>query len=87
MYGLWVFEFEGAVLAWTSNLCVGVFMCVLACQLRRILSFWIFDGAVPVRTVSDKPYRLQKLKLRFFYESDIRQPNLEVSVFIKLSIS
>ncbi|KAJ0088800.1 hypothetical protein Patl1_32731 [Pistacia atlantica] len=34
---------------------------------------------VPVRTASDQPYRLHKFKLRLFYESDIRQPNLEVS--------
>ncbi|KAF2289607.1 hypothetical protein GH714_037427 [Hevea brasiliensis] len=34
---------------------------------------------VPVRTSSDQPYRLQKFKLRLFYESDIRQPNLEVA--------
>ncbi|KAJ0027452.1 hypothetical protein Pint_36181 [Pistacia integerrima] len=39
---------------------------------------WIFDGAVPVRTASDQPYRLHKFKLRLFYESDIRQPNLEL---------
>jgi hypothetical protein len=45
--------------------------------------------AVPVRTASDQPYRLQKFKLRLFYASDIRQPNLEVIVksivwFIKI---
>ncbi|KAL5739887.1 hypothetical protein ACOSQ2_029067 [Xanthoceras sorbifolium] len=34
---------------------------------------------VPVRTSSDQPYRLQKFKLRLFYESDIRQPNLEIA--------
>ncbi|XWS66568.1 hypothetical protein CRYUN_Cryun05aG0210700 [Craigia yunnanensis] len=34
---------------------------------------------VPVRTASDQPYRLQKFKLRLFYASDIRQPNLEVA--------
>ncbi|XP_012074301.1 trafficking protein particle complex subunit 8 isoform X2 [Jatropha curcas] len=34
---------------------------------------------VPVRTSSDQPYRLQKFKLRLFYEADIRQPNLEVA--------
>ncbi|KAG8648726.1 trafficking protein particle complex subunit 8 isoform X2 [Manihot esculenta] len=34
---------------------------------------------MPVRTSSDQPYRLQKFKLRLFYESDIRQPNLEVA--------
>ncbi|KAK8514706.1 hypothetical protein V6N12_057603 [Hibiscus sabdariffa] len=34
---------------------------------------------VPVRTASDQPYRLRKFKLRLFYSSDIRQPNLEVT--------
>ncbi|XVF76076.1 hypothetical protein PTKIN_Ptkin13bG0237100 [Pterospermum kingtungense] len=34
---------------------------------------------VPVRTASDQPYRLQKFKLRLFYASDIRQPDLEVA--------
>ncbi|PPS04547.1 hypothetical protein GOBAR_AA16116 [Gossypium barbadense] len=34
---------------------------------------------VPVRTASDPPYRLRKFKLRLFYSSDIRQPNLEVA--------
>ncbi|XVF55872.1 hypothetical protein PTKIN_Ptkin06aG0071300 [Pterospermum kingtungense] len=34
---------------------------------------------VPVRTASDQPYRLQKFKLRLYYASDIRQPNLEVA--------
>ncbi|PPS16289.1 hypothetical protein GOBAR_AA04289 [Gossypium barbadense] len=34
---------------------------------------------VPVRTASDQPYRLHKFKLRLFYASDIRQPNLEVA--------
>ncbi|XP_022745163.1 trafficking protein particle complex subunit 8-like isoform X2 [Durio zibethinus] len=34
---------------------------------------------VPVRTVSDQPYRLHKFKLRLFYASDIRKPNIEVA--------
>ncbi|KAJ6303913.1 hypothetical protein OIU77_017731 [Salix suchowensis] len=34
---------------------------------------------VPVRTSSDQPYRLQKFKLRLFYESDIKQPNIMVA--------
>ncbi|KAM3357419.1 trafficking protein particle complex subunit 8 [Capsicum galapagoense] len=34
---------------------------------------------VPVRTASDQPYRLKKFKLRLFYASDIRQPNIEVA--------
>ncbi|KAG5524716.1 hypothetical protein RHGRI_031404 [Rhododendron griersonianum] len=34
---------------------------------------------VPVRTASDQPYRIQKFKLRLFYSSDIRQPNVEVA--------
>ncbi|CAN1277708.1 Trafficking protein particle complex subunit 8 [Linum perenne] len=33
----------------------------------------------PLRTSSDQPYRLRKFKLRLFYESDIRQPNMEVA--------
>ncbi|CAA0837822.1 Tetratricopeptide repeat (TPR)-like superfamily protein [Striga hermonthica] len=32
---------------------------------------------VPVRTASDQPYRLRKFKLRLFYASEIRQPNIE----------
>lgn len=35
---------------------------------------------MPVRTASDQPYRLQKFRLRLFYASDIRQPNLEVKL-------
>ncbi|CAL1372237.1 unnamed protein product [Linum trigynum] len=34
---------------------------------------------VPLRTSSDQPYRLHKFKLRLFYESDVRQPNIEVA--------
>ncbi|XP_024443484.1 uncharacterized protein LOC7469943 isoform X3 [Populus trichocarpa] len=34
---------------------------------------------VPVRTSSDQPYRLQKFKLRLFYESDIKQPDIVVA--------
>lgn len=34
---------------------------------------------VPVRTASDQPYRLKKFKLRLFYGSEIRQPNIEVA--------
>ncbi|KAG5628655.1 hypothetical protein H5410_000372 [Solanum commersonii] len=34
---------------------------------------------VPVRTASDQPYRLKKFKLRLFYASDIRQPNIEAA--------
>ncbi|KAM1735617.1 hypothetical protein ACFX15_013498 [Malus domestica] len=42
--------------------------------------FCVFNNIdVPVRTASDQPYRLQKFGLRLFYESDIRQPNLEVA--------
>lgn len=35
-------------------------------------------SAVPVRTASDQPYRLQKFRLRLFYASDIRRPDLLV---------
>ncbi|KAL3628138.1 hypothetical protein CASFOL_027184 [Castilleja foliolosa] len=32
---------------------------------------------VPVRTASDQPYRLRKFKLRLFYASEVRQPDIE----------
>ncbi|XP_047330044.1 trafficking protein particle complex subunit 8 isoform X2 [Impatiens glandulifera] len=34
---------------------------------------------VPVRTANDQPYRLHKFKLRLFYASDIRQPDIEAA--------
>ncbi|XP_075488259.1 uncharacterized protein LOC142527363 [Primulina tabacum] len=34
---------------------------------------------VPVRTASDQPYRLRRFRLRLFYASEIRQPNIEVA--------
>ncbi|GFQ01431.1 trafficking protein particle complex subunit 8 [Phtheirospermum japonicum] len=34
---------------------------------------------VPVRTASDQPYRLRKFKLRLFYASEIRQPDIEAA--------
>lgn len=46
-------------------------------MLSPFCSFHNID--VPVRTASDQPYRLQKFKLRLFYASDIRQPNVEVT--------
>lgn len=45
-----------------------------------VASGWFPFVAVPVRTVSDQPYRLQKFKLRLFSASDIREPNMEVTV-------
>lgn len=56
-------------------------MCVLgfdSCVRGLIGSCFLQFVAVPVRTASDQPYRLQKFKLRLFSASDIRQPNLEV---------
>ncbi|XP_058003343.1 uncharacterized protein LOC110666076 isoform X2 [Hevea brasiliensis] len=48
--------------------------------IQMLSPFCTFSNIdVPVRTSSDQPYRLQKFKLRLFYESDIRQPNLEVA--------
>ncbi|XAR64788.1 hypothetical protein NMG60_11008624 [Bertholletia excelsa] len=42
--------------------------------------FSVFNNIdVPVRTASEQPYRLRRFKLRLFYASDIRQPNIEVS--------
>lgn len=56
-------------------------MCVLGFDrlVRGLIgSCFLQFVAVPVRTASDQPYRLQKFKLRLFSASDIRQPNLEV---------
>ncbi|GAY32901.1 hypothetical protein CUMW_004660 [Citrus unshiu] len=48
--------------------------------LQMLSPFCNFSNIdVPVRTASDQPYRLHKFKLRLFYESDIRHPNLEVA--------
>ncbi|CAN6716853.1 unnamed protein product [Malus baccata var. baccata] len=48
--------------------------------VQMLKPFCVFNNIdVPVRTASDQPYRLQKFGLRLFYESDIRQPNLEVA--------
>ncbi|PON63122.1 TRAPP II complex, Trs [Parasponia andersonii] len=48
--------------------------------VQMLSPFCAFNNIdVPVRTASDQPYRLQKFKLRLFYASDIRQPNLEVA--------
>ncbi|THF96411.1 hypothetical protein TEA_015437 [Camellia sinensis var. sinensis] len=46
--------------------------------IQMLSPFCAFDNIdVPVRTASDQPYRLQKFKLRLFYASDIRQPDVE----------
>ncbi|PKI35308.1 hypothetical protein CRG98_044322 [Punica granatum] len=57
-----------------------------ACQknglsfIEMLSPFCVFNNIdVPVRTASDQPYRLQKFKLRLFYASDIRQPDLQVT--------
>ncbi|GMP98560.1 hypothetical protein CsSME_00046396 [Camellia sinensis var. sinensis] len=48
--------------------------------IQMLSPFCAFDNIdVPVRTASDQPYRLQKFKLRLFYASDIRQPDVEVA--------
>ncbi|XP_024028403.1 trafficking protein particle complex subunit 8 isoform X3 [Morus notabilis] len=48
--------------------------------VEMLSPFCVFNNIdVPVRTASDQPYRLQKFRLRLFYASDIRQPNLEVA--------
>ncbi|CAK9152962.1 unnamed protein product [Ilex paraguariensis] len=49
-------------------------------SLVEMLSpFCVFNNIdVPVRTASDQPYRLRKFKLRLFYASDVRQPNIEL---------
>ncbi|KAK3028703.1 hypothetical protein RJ639_038956 [Escallonia herrerae] len=50
-------------------------------NLVELLSpFCVFNNIdVPVRTANDQPYRLHKFKLRLFYASDVRQPNVEVA--------
>ncbi|KAJ9554786.1 hypothetical protein OSB04_009400 [Centaurea solstitialis] len=48
--------------------------------VQMLTPFCVFNNIdVPVRTASDQPYRLQKFKLRLFYASDVRQPNVEVT--------
>ncbi|KAI4348871.1 hypothetical protein L6164_009540 [Bauhinia variegata] len=48
--------------------------------LQMVAPFCSFDNIdVPVRTASDQPYRLHKFKLRLFYASDIRKPDVEVA--------
>ncbi|KAJ7942954.1 Trafficking protein particle complex subunit 8 [Quillaja saponaria] len=47
--------------------------------LQMLNPFSSFNNIdVPERTASDQPYRLQKFKLRLYYASDVKQPNLEV---------
>ncbi|KOM39115.1 hypothetical protein LR48_Vigan03g249700 [Vigna angularis] len=46
--------------------------------LQMLTPFCSFDNIdVPVRTASDQPYRLHKFKLRLFYASDVRRPDLK----------
>lgn len=40
--------------------------------------------AVPVRTASELPYRLQDFELRMFYAVDIAQPSAEVGKQVSL---
>ncbi|KAK7284775.1 hypothetical protein RJT34_19528 [Clitoria ternatea] len=48
--------------------------------LQMLTPFSSFnDIDVPVRTASDQPYRLHKFKLRLFYASDVKQPDLMVA--------
>ncbi|KAK7396773.1 hypothetical protein VNO78_17931 [Psophocarpus tetragonolobus] len=48
--------------------------------LHTLTPFCSFDNIdVPVRTASDQPYRLHKFKLRLFYASDVRRPDLKVA--------
>ncbi|KAL0338695.1 UNVERIFIED_CONTAM: Trafficking protein particle complex subunit [Sesamum angustifolium] len=42
---------------------------------------------VPVRTASDQPYRLRKFRLRLFYGSEVRQPNIEVRSIMEVLTS
>lgn len=48
--------------------------------LHTLTPFCSFNNIdVPVRTASDQPYRLHKFKLRLFYASDVRKPDLMVA--------
>nr|KYP56952.1 Protein TRS85 isogeny [Cajanus cajan] len=48
--------------------------------LQTLTPFCSFNNIdVPVRTASDQPYRLHKFKLRLFYASDVRKPDLMVA--------
>ncbi|XP_061362471.1 uncharacterized protein LOC133306201 [Gastrolobium bilobum] len=48
--------------------------------LQMLTPFCSFNNIdVPVRTASDQPYRLHKFKLRLFYASDVRNPDLKVA--------
>ncbi|KAL0346986.1 UNVERIFIED_CONTAM: Trafficking protein particle complex subunit [Sesamum calycinum] len=49
--------------------------------------FRINNIDVPVRTASDQPYRLRKFRLRLFYGSEVRQPNIEVRSIMEVLIS
>ncbi|RDX88744.1 Trafficking protein particle complex subunit 8, partial [Mucuna pruriens] len=47
--------------------------------LQMLTPFCSFNNIdVPVRTASDQPYRLHKFKLRLFYASDVKRPDLKV---------
>ncbi|KAE9585345.1 putative tetratricopeptide-like helical domain, TRAPP II complex, Trs120, TRAPP III complex, Trs85 [Lupinus albus] len=46
--------------------------------LQMLSPFSSFNNIdVPVRTASDQPYRIHKFKLRLFYASDVRSPDLK----------
>ncbi|KAI5425327.1 uncharacterized protein LOC127125569 [Lathyrus oleraceus] len=48
--------------------------------LQMLTPFCSFNNIdVPVRTASDQPYRIHKFKLRLFYGSDVKKPNLKVA--------
>ncbi|KAK7244790.1 hypothetical protein RIF29_39616 [Crotalaria pallida] len=48
--------------------------------LQLLSPFSSFNNIdVPVRTASDQPYRIHKFKLRLFYASDVRSPDLKVA--------
>ncbi|XP_004494255.1 uncharacterized protein [Cicer arietinum] len=48
--------------------------------LQMLTPFCSFNNIdVPVRTASDQPYRIHKFKLRLFYGSGVRKPDLKVA--------
>ncbi|KAK4396586.1 Trafficking protein particle complex subunit [Sesamum angolense] len=56
--------------------------------IEMLASFSNFNNIdVPVRTASDQPYRLRKFRLRLFYGSEVRQPNIEVRSIMEVLTS
>lgn len=51
------------------------------CSCLLVSLVYTCSFLVHIRTASDQPYSLRKVKLWMFYASDIQQPNIEVWFF------